>query len=70
MSRTCKHLCEIDIDRDKPLRYCRLVTNKKCEENFSVFNTYTPLIYCEDYEPEKKKRKWIPQFITEEEMTL
>ena len=64
MSRQCKHLCEIDIDRDEPLRYCRLVTNKKCFEKFNH------LINCNEYEPEKKKRKWIPQFITEEEMTL
>ncbi len=80
MSRRCKHLCEIDVDRDEPLRYCRLVVNKKCEENFldlpllrrSDSNVLgSPLIiYCEDYEPKKKKRKWVPQFITEEEMTL
>ena len=58
----CKYFCAIDADGYGDLYFCKMATNKKCHEG--------PITLCSEYEPLKKRRKWIPQFIKEEEFKV
>lgn len=57
----CKHFLTIDTDGNGDLYFCRLATNKLCHE--------APVTLCEEFEL-IKKRKWLPQFIKEEEFRV
>lgn len=58
----CKHFACIDTEHEGDIYFCKRATNKMCYQG--------PITTCEHYEVKKKRRKWLPQFIKEEEFSV